>query len=65
MGSRSRRRNDRILIIAIVAAALAIAALGYGYYCDVRAARMDSEYYDAQQGDVVNPDLEYIEESNE
>ena len=65
MGARSRRRNDRILIIAIVAAALAIAALGYGYYCDVRAARMDSEYYDAQQGDVVNPDLEYIEESNE
>lgn len=62
MGSRSRRRNDRILIIAIVAAALAIAALGYGYYCDVRAARMENEYYGVEQEESVpNPDMEYIE----
>lgn len=62
MGSRSRRRNDRILIIAIVAAALAIAALGYGYYCDVRAARIENEYYGVgQEEQVPNPDMEYIE----
>ena len=65
LGSQSRRRNDRILIIAIVAAALAIAALGYGYYCDVRAARMESDYYGVESDGVTNPDLEYIEEPNE
>lgn len=62
-GARSRRRNDRILIIAIVAAVLAIAALGYGYYCDLRAARMDSEYYAVPDSEQANPDLEYIEET--
>lgn len=65
LGSQPRRRNDRILIIAIVAAALAIAALGYGYYCDVRAARMESDYYGVENEGVTNPDLEYIEEPNE
>ena len=54
-----------VLIIAIVAAALAIAALGYGYYCDVRAARMESDYYGVENEGVTNPDLEYIEEPNE
>ena len=64
-GARSRRRNDRILIIAIVAAALAIAALGYGYYCDLRAARMESEYYAGPESEMANPDMEYIETPNE
>lgn len=63
-GSRSRRRNDRILIIAIVAAVLAIAALGYGYYCDLKAARMDNAYSVPDSGQA-NPDLEYIETPNE
>ena len=48
-----------------MAAALAIAALGYGYYCDVRAARMESDYYGVENDGVTNPDLEYIEEPNE
>lgn len=65
LGSQPRRRNDRILIIAIVAAALAIAALGYGYYCDVRAARMESDYYGAESDGATNPDLEYIEQPAE
>ena len=65
MGSHSRRRNDRILIIAIVAAALAIAALGYGYYCDLRAARMEDEYYGVQEENIPNPDMEYIEGENQ
>lgn len=65
LGSQPRRRNDRILIIAIVAAALAIAALVYGYYCDVRAARMESDYYGVENEGVTNPDLEHIEEPNE
>lgn len=64
-GARSRRRNDRILIIAIVAAALAIAALGYGYYCDLRAARMESEYYAGPESETANPDMENIETPNE
>ena len=64
-GARSRRRNDRILIIAIVAAALAIAALGYGYYCDLRAARMESEYYAGSESETANPDMENIETPNE
>lgn len=65
LGSQPRRRNDRILIIAIVAAALAIAALGYGYYCDLRAARMENDYYGVESDGMTNPDLEYIEEPNE
>lgn len=63
--SRSSRKGDRIMIFAIVAAVLAIAALAYGYWCDLRASRMDAEMYEIPQAGaedaVRNPDLDYIE----
>ncbi len=60
---RSRRKSDRIMLIAIVAALLAIAALSYGLWCDWNARSDDGFYEIPQSGTdntVRNPDLDYI-----
>ncbi len=60
----SRRKSDRIMLIAIVAALLAIAALAYGLWCDWRASADDGYYEIPQSGTentVRNPDLDYIQ----
>lgn len=60
----SRRKNDIIMIIAIVAATLAIAALAYGFWCD-QTTRDDDGFYEIPQSEtentVRNPDLDYIQ----
>lgn len=60
----SRRKSDRIMILAIAAAVLAIGALAYGLWCDWNA-RSEEVFYEIPQNDtkneVRNPDLDYIQ----
>ena len=60
----SRRKSDRIMILAIAAAVLAIGALAYGLWCDWNA-RSEDVFYEIPQNDtkseVRNPDLDYIQ----
>lgn len=67
--SRKSSKSDIIMKIAIGAAVIAMLALGYGFWCDFKAASFDNEEVEvvdsvestttAEQG-VRNPDLDYI-----
>lgn len=38
------RRTDRFIWIAVIAAVLALAAIGYGYYRDYRERQIEAEW---------------------
>lgn len=44
VGRVPRRRTDRFIWIAVIAAVLALAAIGYGYYRDYRERQIEAEW---------------------
>lgn len=64
--TRRSNKSDLIMKIAIAAALIAMAALGYGMWNDWRASRLDAEIYgevpESAESAVRNPDLDYIEQ---
>ena len=56
VGRVPRRRTDRFIWIAVIAAVLALAAIGYGYYRDYRERQIEAEWAAPAVPDEPQPD---------
>lgn len=50
-----RRRTDRFLLVALIAAAVALAAIAFGYYREARERRAEAEFIEQLQAPAVQP----------
>ena len=56
VGRAPRRRVDRFIWIAVIAAVLALAAIGYGYYRDLRERQLEqAEWIDVAEPAAAEP----------
>lgn len=55
VGPAPRRRTDRFVIVAIVAALVAVAAIAFGYYREARERRAEAEFIEQLQTPAAQP----------
>lgn len=55
-----RRRTDRFLVVAILAAVIAVAAIAFGYWRQARENRAESAYPEQVQNTVIHDDAQLV-----